>query len=406
MKKLFRGYYGLTKREFARLWERALLVMDANVLLNIYDYSDATRRSFLDLLGKLGDRLWLPHQVGLEYHRNRLNKIGDAIQKYDASLKRTAELRTIHKDFESQKAHPFIADKTLKKLDKLIAQLRRELEKKKQTVQGLFDRDHILLAISKLYGRRVGPAFDEEQLSGVYSEAEKRFKNLIPPGFEDDRKSGTRRYGDVVLWFQILDMARTEKADIIFVTAEKKGDWWQLVKNAVRGPRLELLHEFRRTTKRLFYMYEPVEFMKLARKHLKQKIDDAAIDEVESAGGVVHQATGRGKPTSWLLKALARDVSTLHDVQSKLDVMKLPSFMTEFTEPISDIGRSLREASGVQRWGSAIEDMRRAIVQNPELGELLRSMSLEGGVESAKPDAKSASDQEAGDSAGEESGSE
>ena len=44
MKKLFRGYYGLTKGEFSRLWEKALLVMDANVLLNLYDYSDATGR--------------------------------------------------------------------------------------------------------------------------------------------------------------------------------------------------------------------------------------------------------------------------------------------------------------------------------------------------------------------------
>ncbi len=303
MKNMFRGYYPPTKAEFKRLWDKALLVMDANVLLNLYDYSDDTRQSFLSLLDELATRLWLPHQVALEYHRHRLNRIGEAGQKYDNVLSKIGDMRAIHKGLESQKAHPFVSDKTLKKLDKLIAQLRQELEKKKQTVDAFVDRDRILADVSKLYRRRVGDPYDEEQLARTYLEADKRFNALMPPGYLDEHKSGNRRYGDVVLWFQILDKARTGKADIIFITAEKKEDWWQLVKSKARGPRLELLHEFRSKTKRLFYMYEPFEFMKLAREYLKQKVEDGAIEEVKSAGQVVIAPPATARPTS-LLKNL------------------------------------------------------------------------------------------------------
>ncbi|MEU7901742.1 PIN-like domain-containing protein [Actinoplanes sp. NPDC049118] len=60
-----------------------LVVLDSNVLLSAYRFAPKAREELLAVLELLGDRLWVPHQVGLEFYRNRLNVIAD----YDAAYK-------------------------------------------------------------------------------------------------------------------------------------------------------------------------------------------------------------------------------------------------------------------------------------------------------------------------------
>lgn len=60
---------------FKKLWDEALIVPDANILLNLYRYDEKTRTEFLEILDKLKERLWVPHQVALEYQKNRINEI-------------------------------------------------------------------------------------------------------------------------------------------------------------------------------------------------------------------------------------------------------------------------------------------------------------------------------------------
>jgi hypothetical protein len=67
LKKAFAGYYRPSDAEFRQLWEQCIFVLDANVLLNLYRYSDETRSKFLEILEVLSKRLWVPHQAALEY---------------------------------------------------------------------------------------------------------------------------------------------------------------------------------------------------------------------------------------------------------------------------------------------------------------------------------------------------
>lgn len=63
MKKMFPGYYRPTEKEFSELWKNCLFVFDSNVLLNLYEYTTATKNSLLAILGNIGGRIWLPHQA-------------------------------------------------------------------------------------------------------------------------------------------------------------------------------------------------------------------------------------------------------------------------------------------------------------------------------------------------------
>ena len=59
MKKHFPGHFSPTKSEIKLLWENCIFVVDTNILLNLYRYSDATRKEFLQILDKIKERLWL-----------------------------------------------------------------------------------------------------------------------------------------------------------------------------------------------------------------------------------------------------------------------------------------------------------------------------------------------------------
>src|SRR6266508_7012977 len=68
----FQGYRLPTEAEIDDALRLALIVIDANLLLNLYRYTESTRDDLLGVMGRLGDRLWVPHQVLREFWRNRL----------------------------------------------------------------------------------------------------------------------------------------------------------------------------------------------------------------------------------------------------------------------------------------------------------------------------------------------
>jgi hypothetical protein len=63
MRNIFPGYYRPTDEEFYKMWQECIFVFDANVLLNLYRYSPDTRDELLDVLERLKDRIWIPHQA-------------------------------------------------------------------------------------------------------------------------------------------------------------------------------------------------------------------------------------------------------------------------------------------------------------------------------------------------------
>jgi hypothetical protein len=77
MQDVYLGYYPPSEEDFKRFWQHGIVVLDTNVLLNLYRVSQNTRNEVLDVLRKLEGRLWLPYQVGLEFHKRRLAVINE-----------------------------------------------------------------------------------------------------------------------------------------------------------------------------------------------------------------------------------------------------------------------------------------------------------------------------------------
>ena len=88
-------------------------------------------------------------------------------------------------------------------------------------------------------------------------------------------------YGDLLVWKQILDKAKTEEVDIIFITDDSKGDWWNITSGRTIGPRYELINEFSFETQKKLVMYNTQRFMKYASSFLESELSDTTKKELK-----------------------------------------------------------------------------------------------------------------------------
>jgi PIN domain-containing protein len=94
-------------------------------------------------------------------------------------------------------------------------------------------------------------------------------------------KQGNDKYGDLVLWLQVIEYAKKEHKSIILVTGENKEDWWKKEKGKIVSPRPELINEIHDEAGVAFYLYQSAQFLEYAQKFLNLADQRAAVQEVE-----------------------------------------------------------------------------------------------------------------------------
>ena len=91
----------------------------------------------------------------------------------------------------------------------------------------------------------IGDKFTIQKLLEIISEGELRYKYKIPPGFEDFKKDGIDKFGDLIVWKQILELPKSmEVENIIFITNDEKDDWWDKSEDGSMKINSYLLDEF------------------------------------------------------------------------------------------------------------------------------------------------------------------
>jgi len=285
MKKEFPGYFANRNATNEELWDNCIFVLDANVLLNLYRYSDATSTELLQVLSSLAGRLWVPHQVTLEYLSNRLTVIGDQLKVYDDASKAIGALK---QSLESQNQAPFVSEGLLAETVALFAKLDAELMGNKQRHDLRITDDEIKNKLEVLLEGKVGVGYSKEQLELIIENGKSRYDEKIPPGYQDIKKGGDsplfsercKPYGDYIVWLQILDKAKELSKSVLFITGDTKDDWWEKFRGKTIGPRPQLTQEFQDTVGDLFYMYTPDRFLESANKYLKREVSQKAVDEI------------------------------------------------------------------------------------------------------------------------------
>lgn len=293
MKNSFREQFTLEQGKIQDIWKNALVVFDTNILLNLYRYNKETCDDLLKYMKTFADRLWMPFQVGWEYHNNRLNVAYQYQNAYCELIKVIDDNRKRIEDFfQKFPHHPLLSLKVFfEHYDNYEKELRKYIKVLQEKDCKYFDNDTIFDTLAELYDGKVGEDYSEDQYLKIYKEGDNRYKSKIPPGYKDDTKEkkekGDRHlYGDYIVWRQIIDKATKEKRDIIFVSDDLKEDWILEIHGKKKGPRKELIKEFYDETEgNTILIYNQEQFLNYARTNEKADIKEETIKEVKT----VHQ---------------------------------------------------------------------------------------------------------------------
>lgn len=280
MQKIFREYHQFTDQEFQQLWKNCFFVFDTNTLLNMYRYSRTTVDAYFDVLNELKKKkqLWIPYQIGYEFYENRINVISEYEKSYDEIL---SILEKAKSDIEAKyKDHPFLNLYEIKEeMSKGLSGVEIKIKQAKKKHPKWLEKDEVLEKLNQLFEGNIGNNYDEQKLIEIKKEGKERYEKRIPPGFKDDKKTEDKKYGDLILWYQIIDKAKESKKPIVLISGDVKEDWW-LEKDGKRlMPLPQLKKEISDKAGVDFHIYTADRFLEL-NKTDKKEIDENTIKEV------------------------------------------------------------------------------------------------------------------------------
>lgn len=299
----FPGYYQPTKDNIESIWRDATFIVDTNVLLNLYKFPQQARDDLFTVLEKLTGRLWIPFHVALEYQRNRVGVILEENEKFDSTVK---QLEKAESELEQAVARLELGKRGLgidpspltRALKDAISKIRESVDKARKNQLSVNHDDAVRDRLEKILGSNIGaPPKNQAELDKSLDDAATRYEKRIPPGFLDYGKSKnpneakyihdgieyTAEYGDLIIWRQIIQHANNQEIkNLVFVTGDRKEDWWARKHGQTLGPLPELTQEiFRLSSVKMFWMYTVDQFLEMASKVLHTPIDKSSIKEVK-----------------------------------------------------------------------------------------------------------------------------
>lgn len=285
MKEKFLGYYPKEKQIIDKIWEDGVFIFDTNVLLNLYRYSSTTRDSFLEILNIINDRSWIPFQVGSEFFANRLEVIHKQENLYN-TIENLLNFQIFKENLMQYKDRHFSIniEKLISILSDAELKIEEELNESKFNDVKYSKKDILLIKIFDLFDGKIGALYSESELDKLYKIGKQQYQEKVPPGYKDNSKKTNEKYNDFIIWMQVIDYAKEKQRPIIFVTDDKKEDWWQIYKGKTLGPRPELIQEVYNKAKVNCLIYRSTKFIEYAseRFNLNQQQMSEVIEEIAS----------------------------------------------------------------------------------------------------------------------------
>jgi hypothetical protein len=286
----FESYRTPTKADYESLFSGGMIVLDANVLLDLYLYHKTTRDVFISVLVNLQGHIWAPHQVLKEFWKNRDSKLRDPRESdatsRDLQSRSIAAVSTLRAWSNRVRLPKAKTDQLSDMLSQAFEAVTAEVEKVAADDGREFahdtNRDPLLLAIAPIFRGRVGPPFNAKDYAAAAEEARLRIKERRPPGYMDGGKDGSGPIGDYLVWAQILREAMNRKQDVLFVTSDDKEDWWRQDKDKKSlGPRPELAVELETACGKRLFMLPPDSLLYWAREILGIEVSEESVQEVK-----------------------------------------------------------------------------------------------------------------------------
>lgn len=283
MRSVFPSHFRPSAEDLTALWKSSLFAVDANVLLNLYRYSPETRLELEQALKSVNAQLFVPHQAAREFLKNRLSVTASQADEYTKAIN---TITALSNTLSNKKKHPFLPEKDLPTFRTQVDTLVKVLDQQKEGLLSRLTKDEILDFIQEVFEGRTGGPFDDATMASIIADGERRYANEVPPGYKDGKKDPTgdvnRKYGDLIVWKQLISKAKAEQKSLIFVTDDKKEDWWLEQTGRTIGPRTELREEFIAEVSKDFWMYTVDLFISESARQSNKQVSETVLEEIKT----------------------------------------------------------------------------------------------------------------------------
>lgn len=305
----FAGFKIASPDEIDAALRKAVVAIDANVLLDLYRFRSQTSRDIIKTLKGLGDRLVVPHQALREFWRHRQRSQGSPRGATKAAIDALAKSGRSMRDALATWAKAVgVDDDELSDLtgrvDDFVDALKDELQHVLQDADAERGGDPILEQLEELLAGRVTSPLDHEEWTECVAEANRRIEAEEPPGFRDadkqDNDSPEGGAGDYLVWYQATRYAKEQDRDLLIVTRDEKDDWWWRQQADFVGPRPELTLEYHELTGRRLFLMRPADLLARASV-LEVEVDQASSVDAGRVADIEEENTFE----PWTLDALS-----------------------------------------------------------------------------------------------------
>lgn len=308
-----------------------VVIFDTSALLDLYMYSRETRETFLSLIQVVfGERMFLPGYVKYEFDKNRrgviekeveiykkssnsleniesyknlvsiiknikkeIDKIPGAIENFVDVHKKQDKMKSFNEKTLSEVKEFYSAlktkcDETINGLPIVEAKIKEEINRQTTELEKMLEVDQLQDQIEDCF--TIGKNYEFSKIMRIVQEGIVRYTAKIPPGYADDEKIGFHKYGDLIIWKQILEYASEEDVSVLYVSSDIKEDWNEILKGKQkkgkkptdsRKIRHELLLEFNEVCGKELKKITLNDFVFEIWEYCQRKLDIKELDNSE-----------------------------------------------------------------------------------------------------------------------------
>ena len=371
-KEEFYGFYREPFNKENMTSENTIIVFDTNSLLNVFRFTPEASKEYFEIIQSIQDKIYIPYLVALEFHFHKseallLNEVNVTKFKNNFSKNwnkvKSEAAKTLFSGLSYRN------DKDNKELNTYLSDLlnSKELDIENKLVEKISsiskNQTNIFNALVEIMQSKTGERYTQNVIIDIEKEGEERYKNEMPPGFNDANKKLSRSYngikyqqkfGDLIIWKDIIKKATNDKIkNVIFVTSDGKRDSKTDLnhktcvgidgngknKYQVIGPRIELIEEMKNETGADFYLMDELEFMKqFSQEEVSSRVVKSISDTLLDFAKIVSTSLNDSAVKS-LVKSPSQSISSKSSVIKRRKVTDVSELLkiVENDYEISDV---------------------------------------------------------------------
>ncbi len=356
-------FYGFYREPFNKenmTSENTIIVFDTNSLLNVFRFTPEASKEYFEIIQSIQDKIYIPYLVALEFHFHKsetllLNEINVTKFKNNFSKNwnklKSEAAKTLfsslsyRNDIDKKELNAYLSDL----LNSEDLNIENKLVEKISSISE--NQTNIFNALVEIMHSKTGERYTQDMITKIEKEGEERYKNGIPPGFNDANKKLSRSYngikyqqkfGDLIIWKDIISKAKEDRIKhVIFVTSDGKRDsktdlnYKVCVGNdgngkekyQIIGPRIELIEEMKNETGADFYLMDELEFMKQfsqeeVSSQVAKSISDTLLDFAKIVSTSLNDSTVKSPSQSISSKSSVIKRRKVTDVSELLKIVE------------------------------------------------------------------------------------